>query len=742
MKRSLFLYLALLLASPYAVGQEKLDTLVVKTDKSDRNVMLNAETATVPRELNIGLPESGNGAVVLVDDAKHAWGLPRGHFHWAGGNAYRRTRAMDLIESAIVTGEIGMPVNSFTRLGGEAYSGAFSLGSSTNGLIRFDGFFSGPVNKEKGWFFSAGAYVNFDPTSVNAPGRTFVDQKQIYQFAITKRWKAAELSLMYRFSMCGDNVSKAYAVAPFVYNGDGSISAYGDFNIGRNCFFPADDRVEYMDAVTGKMKSANLGQSDKRYLHDVTARGLYHLESGWDLTGTLHLCRMSPSSAALITLAGTDNVSADKGYTVAGKSYEGLVQNRLAKMEDQNTTDLEFVASAEKKTRTNDLRLGANFVFADQYYAASSFQFAHTVDAAPQRIMRNGASTWAYNKGAMYLDATKFLAVLWAVDTWRPTDRLTLRGGLRLRYSFNNIWTAAKLDGQKKNTHVEGFYINNPEMCELNLLHPNGFDYGGSAHVSYRIAGRLFALAEGFASMTNKSSSYFKNATIPSLEPIGNALGRGGLAYDNEFMDVTALVSYITSWNNALLMNVTGKDAQGNSQTIPWTAQYGIGTLGMTLDGNVHFGGFKMHLLCTWQDPRYKNYTNEFEFGDGVVKRIDYTGKIVTGISQWQLEIDPSYSWKWLRVWASARYFSKQYASRNNFAYFNGHWETFAGFDLDFKKVGKFSLNFVNVLGQNGVKGSIDTADTVQSADELKGIVMAGTFIRPFSVELSYTYKF
>ena len=56
--------------------------------KDNRNMMLNAESATVPREINIGLPESGKGAVVIVDGTKHAMGLPRSQYHWAGGNSY------------------------------------------------------------------------------------------------------------------------------------------------------------------------------------------------------------------------------------------------------------------------------------------------------------------------------------------------------------------------------------------------------------------------------------------------------------------------------------------------------------------------------------------------------------------------------------------------------------------------------------------------------------------------------
>ena len=95
-----------------------------------------------------------------------------------------------------------------------------------------------------------------------------------------------------------------------------------------------------------------------------------------------------------------------------------------------------------------------------------------------------------------------------------------------------------------------------------------------------------------------------------------------------------------------------------------------------------------------------------------------------------------------IRVWASARYYSRQYVSRTNLAYFAGHWETFAGVDWQIVEPLKLSVNFVNVLLQNGAKGSIDVADTITDASLLNGYVMSGSYIRPFTVDFMLTYKF
>lgn len=117
----------------------------------DRGVMLNAESASMPREISIGLPTGDNGAAICEDGVKHSYSFVKGHYHWAGGNAYSSVGLRGLSESVIRTGDIGMVVDSYTKLGGENHAGVFSFKSSTFGLINFDGSVSGPV--KKGWYY-------------------------------------------------------------------------------------------------------------------------------------------------------------------------------------------------------------------------------------------------------------------------------------------------------------------------------------------------------------------------------------------------------------------------------------------------------------------------------------------------------------------------------------------------------------------------------------------------------------
>ena len=734
-----FLPVFLILLTIDAASQTKMPADSLKGG-DNRNMMLNAESASTPREINIGLPETGMGAQVYVDGVRHAQGMARSQYHWAGGNAYEPVSSINLMDAVITTGEVAVHVDSRTKLGRDLLKGDITFGTSSNGLLRLDAAVNGPI--VKGWYFALGGYVNYDPTNVNAPSRAFVDQKQIYQFALTKRTSRTELSLMYRFSLCNDNVDGTYNKTPFIYNGDGSISTYGDFRIGRDCYFPADDAVKYMDISTGRYVQNHLGKMDKRISHDVTLLAKHSTRSGWQLEGNLHASILQPSQFIKVAISGVDNVTADQGFTLAdGTPYSGNIQNRFVIIDDLYSYDFEASFKAERKFSAHKLRLGSSLVYVNHGESCSSVYFAHELTANPGRIYRGGENAWNYNMGGQYFSGDKYQLALYCIDDWNITDRWLARTGVRVAPHYKDLLAAHKNDTDEINKRVDGFNLADRSLSRLDPVRLFGVDYAVSEHMSYRIVDRLFVTAEGFYSKLGKATTIFKNAAMPSVKPVGTGMVSGGLMYDNKWLEATAVVTYIKSWDNAKAMSVSNQ-VGGKSETIPWTAHYGISTLGCTLDANLKFGGFKLHTLFTWQDPRYTDYSNEFVFSDGTTKVIDYTGKYVTGISQVMAELDPSYTWDRYRVWASVRYYSRQYASRTNYAYFNGHFESFAGFDMRFANSSKLSINFVNILFQNGVKGTLDIADTISDPSLLENYLMAGSYIRPFTVELSYTYRF
>ena len=175
--------------------------------------------------------------------------------------------------------------------------------------------------------------------------------------------------------------------------------------------------------------------------------------------------------------------------------------------------------------------------------------------------------------------------------------------------------------------------------------------------------------------------------------------------------------------------------------TIPITND--VQTTGWTTDVVLTpFKGFTFHGLFTLQNPKYKNFNFTANFNDGTSKSYDFDNKTTTGVSKTLIELDPSYMFNKFRVWASFRYQSKQYINKTNTLYFNGRWETFGGVDYNLNKKLSFSVNVVNILNQKGAYGSIGAADLLEDVSAYKNYLMAGSYIRPFTVEFAAHINF
>ena len=546
-------------------------------------------------------------------------------------------------------------------------------------------------------------------------------------------------------SLSKDNLG-GYSEAPFIYNGDGSVSALPGYQIGRSCYFPANDHITYMDLMTGEIKSGNMGKMDDRQIHDIIFKGRYTHDSGWIFKGTLHGCISPKDNWAKSVLSGIDRsenglLKNGKKITLAdGTPYSGDIQNRVVSIIDAKSLDVTALFEAGKKWSKHEVDLGFEMASIHQYERTSATKMAHTVSADPVRLYMEGQETWGHNMNSQYVSGSRNTATVYGFHHWNVTDRFFVKTGLRIRGLNQSCDGASNIGDDKSNTKTDGFFLNNG-VAKISNVTLNRVEWSATLYGTYKLADGLFLLGEGFYSLTNKVMSYFKTTKVPSLNAIGNAMGRGGLTYQNKWMNVTGMVSYITCWNCAATVSVTEK-INGESETLDHTAQYGMGNLGFNLDGNMHWGGFNLHLLCTVQDPKYRNYDNTFVFSDGSTKTISYNGNYATGISRVELEIDPSYSVKDWRFWLSARYFSRQYASRTNLAYFNGRWETFGGVDWKILDGLKLSLNVVNWLFQTGPKGSIDSVDTISDPSQLEGILMSGKYMRPFEVSLGISYRF
>ena len=141
-------------------------------------------------------------------------------------------------------------------------------------------------------------------------------------------------------------------------------------------------------------------------------------------------------------------------------------------VDDENQTSVELNLSAVRTTKYHNFRLGLSLVYTDQYEAGSSFAFAHDVAADPSRLYKDGQNTWNYNTSGRYYDAWRTMAAFYGIHDWTPVERLLVRTGVRLKPYYQETVSAARLqdDPEGINKRVNGFYVNNPAMCNLHNL--------------------------------------------------------------------------------------------------------------------------------------------------------------------------------------------------------------------------------------------------------------------------------
>ena len=269
----------------------------------------------------------------------------------------------------------------------------------------------------------------------------------------------------------------------------------------------------------------------------------------------------------------------------------------------------------------------------------------------------------------------------------------------------------------------------------------NWVNYDFTAALTYKLTKNFGFTGDFTYIVQHPTISTFAPATMPNTGRISVPLGRAGIYYNNPWLSLTSLFSYISKTNNNSTLNL---QHDGEIKAAPLT--YDIQTWGWTTDVVAHpFKGFDFHFLFTYQKPTYKKYETSVKFASGYEGKINATGNIVAEVPQVLIELDPSYMiTPELKLWASFRYFSKTYANINEAYYFNGHWETFGGVNWQASKRLSLGCTVVNFLNQTGAKGSIAGAELI-TKDEAKGIknqLITGSYLRPFTVELSATLKF
>jgi hypothetical protein len=756
MKSNYFLKLmmagaVMLPTSVFAQTVEKDSTVNTKEEKN-RNVMLNASADNQPRQISIGLP-AGLSAAILEDGMQVSYNqwpcLP--YLYWTGTAAHGRMGLRSLGESAITLGSVAYAVQSWTRTGGDKFEGHVNYTTNIFGKQNFDLAVSGPI--AKGWSYAAGAYVNHDPGSNTPADVQYSNDMKIFKASVSKAFAQGrgKFNVFYRYAF-NKGLSDSYG--PFIYVGDGSVEEYNGFRLGHDGFLPANGMLTYKDVMSGQNVTQDRKNGASSMNNSLVANFNYTFLNGMNLDISTKY-NYAHANYMMLALSGTGVANSNSGMTYAydanghkaGEIFTGNYNGRYL-LRDKGW-ERDWLTTAElkgtSKNKAHNWRLGFNFWWDRQGIEASTGVYAHTMEADPVWLNRNGAQGFALNTGGEYYDTHETKLALYASDDWQVTDRLFLSAGVR-----GEVYTVGGSNAiaYENFTDTEAKYPENLRGIGYNVANGRVTNFSktwvnpaATINGRYTISHGFGIVAEYVYAMSHPNSQDFAGAYTPLLDAVNTNLGRAGIFWNTSWMKLVSQVSLISQNNYKLRSQFTNPSNPSDVVTIPLT--YDVSTMGWTTDVVVTpFKGFSFHGLLTLQNPKYKNFNINAKFDDGTSKEYNFSDKITTGVSKVIIELDPSYMFSKFRVWASFRYQSKQYINKTNSLYFNGRWETFAGVDYNVNKNLALSVNFVNLLNEKGCSGAIGAADLLEDVSAYKNYVMAGSYIRPFTVEFSAHLNF
>lgn len=705
-----------------------------KTASNDHDVMLNAKDATEPRQVEIGLPMSYTA--VSVD------GLPAVYYywpnttsnHWRGEQLLARQGLQNIATTAIKFGEIGYGVDSYMERGGEKFKGKLKYQTNTFGAQNFDLNLSGKLAKKT--YFTLSTYQNFDPGSMNLKFTNYIDRAQFYTAGLTHLFNddRGRFSVFYKYNETHPLTALAN-YAPFTYDGDGKVSELKNFRMGRDSYLPVDGMMQYRDVKTGKLVTDNLYDIIKTRTHEATALLDYDLGNNLSLAVKGKFSHSKGHSGDQLTMGFYED--ADATYADNGDAFHGTIQRRLSQINAFCVKDAMLVAELQKKTASHDWAFGINELYSNIDYARSTTQYYHEVAPNPRKLIYNGAEYANLNGSSEYDKGFENKLAAYVNDTWRVSRNF--RMGYGARVELFNLGVDYIGDKRFSDFHIGANYTDaegSKKTVGVSHHTNTGLNYAVSVSPTYNITHNFGLTGEINFLRQYRHLEAYSGTSLPYYNNRPFILGRAGIFFNSSFVNLVSAFTYARRTNDYSRLTVMSENP--NEDPVMVGASSGIETMGWTTDAMfTPFKGFTFHAMVTLQSPKYTGY--KFEAFN---KTYDFSGKTVTKQSKLIVELDPNYTYDRFNIWASFRYYGKQYANVGNSVYFNGRWETFAGASYKASKMLTFNVNVVNFLNQRGAQGTIPGSELITDGSQYAGTIMAGNYIRPFTVEFGAKLNF
>lgn len=705
-----------------------------KTASNDHGVMLNAKDATEPRQVEIGLPMSYTA--VSVD------GLPAVYYywpnttsnHWRGEQLLARQGLQNIATTAIKFGEIGYGVDSYMERGGEKFKGKLKYQTNTFGAQNFDLNLSGKLAKKT--YFTLSTYQNFDPGSMNLKFTNYIDRAQFYTAGLTHLFNddRGRFSVFYKYNETHPLTALAN-YAPFTYDGDGKVSELKNFRMGRDSYLPVDGMMQYRNVKTGELVTDNLYDIIKTRTHEATALLDYDLGNNLSLAVKGKFSHSKGHSGDQLTMGFYED--ADATYADNGDAFHGTIQRRLSQINAFCVKDAMLVAELQKKTASHDWAFGINELYSNIDYARSTTQYYHEVAPNPRKLIYNGVEYANLNGSTEYDKGFENKLAAYVNDTWCVSRNF--RMGYGARVELFNLGVDYIGDKRFGDFHIGANYTDaegNKKTVGVSHHTNTGLNYAVSVSPTYNITHNFGLTGEINFLRQYRHLEAYSGTSLPYYNNRPFILGRAGIFFNSSFVNLVSAFTYARRTNDYSRLTVMSENP--NEDPVMVGASSGIETMGWTTDAMfTPFKGFTFHAMVTLQSPKYTGY--KFEAFN---KTYDFSGKTVTKQSKLIVELDPNYTYDRFNIWASFRYYGKQYANVGNSVYFNGRWETFAGASYKASKMLTFNVNVVNFLNQRGAQGTIPGSELITDGSQYAGTIMAGNYIRPFTVEFGAKLNF
>ena len=522
--------------------------------------------------------------------------------------------------------------------------------------------------------------------------------------------------------------------------------------------------MTYRDMRTGELRRTSFYDAAKNYSNEFLLTNQYKWDNGltWKFSTRYDHARgaMVYQTPMSLLEAQAKDAAGNALYDYALRGVDGSVQAYggryvQTRMSCLNAGDIdEWLTTTElaKQFANSVVRVGLNEWFYKVDYASNTTMYDQSVPEdgsyALRLFDRNKRSTYFYdyNKNASeYYKGHENKLALYATHDWDVTSQLNLYYGARLEWQSLNGENLAVRNaagdyvGRFADYHLGATAPDGTKIAQTHLDY-NWFNYDFTAAATYKVNPH-FGLTGDFTYIVQRPRfENFAPATLPNTGKVVVPLGRAGVYYNNDWLSLTSLVSYISKTNNNSTLNL-----QHGSEIMAAPLTYDIQTVGWTTDVvATPAKGFTFHALFTYQRPTYKKYETSIKFSDGYVGQINATDNIVAEIPQYIVELDPAYMvTPDLKVWASFRYQGKRYANINEAYYFNGYWESFGGVNWQVNPRLALGCTVVNFLNQTGAKGSIAGAELVTKAEaaQYKNTLMTGSYLRPLTVEFTASIR-